>query len=161
MLATDCNGVTHNAFTPHHGGYICPGGYLYACQPPLCDEPNAPVRELWAELSFGCSVKLTWVAGGGNKTRIVCRQDRFPSGYEDGTLIVEMDSTPGESQYFFHTSMPQNEILYYKAFSLTKDAAGNILDYSFVECSSIATVFTDCEISVEKTTLGGLKKLFR
>ena len=160
MLATDLYGETHYLFSPQHGGYVG-SGYLYACQPPLCEEPNSAVLDLEAELTFGCSVKLTWIAGGGNTTVIVYREDRYPTGYNDGEIVVEMPSVPGEPQFYYHTEAPNYTVLYYKAFSLTKSAGGEVINSSFVECSSSDEIYTDCLISVESTTWGGIKKKFR
>jgi hypothetical protein len=160
MLATDLYGETHYCFTPQHGGYAGTG-YLFACQPPLCEEPNSPVLGFEAELAFGCSVELTWTAGSGNTTVIVCRQDRYPTGYNDGEAVVEMPGMPGESQFYFHTEAPDYAVLYYKAFSLTKSAGGDVTNSSFVECSSSDEIYTDCLISVEKSTWGGIKKKYR
>ena len=85
-------------------------------------------------------MKLTWIAGSGNRTMIRYRTDRYPTGTEDGHLAVEVPSTPGESQYFFHTGIPSAATLYYKAFSLTRDAGDLITRSSFVECASVDTV---------------------
>ncbi len=112
-------------------------------------------------MSHGCAVELRWVAGGGNTTVIRCRTDRYPTGYDDGDLVVEMSSTPGESQYYFQTGIQSGSVLFYKAFSSTQDASGNVLNNSFVECSSVDTVLTDCEIAVEETTWGEIKSMYR
>jgi len=160
MLAQDVNWYSHYIFPPQHGGYIG-SGYLYACQPPICPEPNLPVMDFTARMSHGCAVELRWTAGGGNTTVIRCRTDRYPTGYNDGDLVVEMPSTPGESQYYFQTGIQNGVVLYYKAFSLTKDANGYVLNNSFVECSSVDTVLTNCEIAVERSSWGEIKSMYR
>ena len=82
MIAGDPYSGTHYMFSPHHGGDIG-SGYLYSCQPPLCDEPNSPVEGFLASMSYGCAVELTWIAGGGNYTIIRCRTDRYPTPRPD------------------------------------------------------------------------------
>jgi hypothetical protein len=70
-------------------------------------------------------------------------------------------SSPGESQYYFHTGIPTEATLYYKAFSLTRDAGDTITRGSFVECASVDTVQVKCEIGVESTSWGAIKSLYR
>jgi hypothetical protein len=106
-------------------------------------------------------VKLTWVAGSGNRTMIRYRTDRYPTGTEDGLLAIEVPSSPGESQYYFQTGIPNAATLYYKAFSLTRDAGNLITRSSFVECASVDTVQVRCEIGVESTSWGSIKSLFK
>ncbi|MCK4235951.1 MAG: hypothetical protein KAX38_02455 [Candidatus Krumholzibacteria bacterium] len=160
MIATDMYCDYHYLFSPHHGGYVG-NAYLYACQRPLCDEPNMPVEDFYADIGKACAVKLIWRAGGGNRTVIRYRTDRYPTGYEDGELALELDSAPGESQYFYHTNMPRQTLIYYKAFSITRDAGGFVVRDSFVECSSADTVFTDCQIAAEPASWGAIKKKFK
>lgn len=159
MVAVDSYGETRYLFSPNHGGYVGTG-YLYACQRPLCEEPNSPVENFQASMGHGCSVRITWIAGGGNKTVVRYRTDRFPMGYADGELVVELDSTPGESQQYFHTNIPEGAVLYYKAFSLTRNASGTVLNNSFVECASTDTTYVECEIGVESISWGGIKKKY-
>jgi len=160
MIANDIDWYAHYVFPPQHGGYIG-SGYLYTCQEPVCPEPNLPVKDFSAKMSVGCAVELRWTAGSGNTTVIRYRTDRYPTGYDDGELVVEVPSIPGESQYYFHTGIPSGAILYYKAFSLTKGAGGEVITNSFVECSSVDTVLTNCEISVERSTWGEIKGMYR
>jgi hypothetical protein len=160
MFAMDIYGKSHNMFSPQHGGFIGQN-YLYACQPPICDEPNEPVTDFLAEKGSGCSVKLTWTAGSGNRTMVRFRTDQYPTGISDGELAVEVPSTPGESQYFYHTDFTSPVTLYYKAFSLTRDAGDYITRDSFVECSSVDTVAVKCQIGVETTSWGAIKSLFK
>ena len=160
MMAQDVHWYTHYLVSPHHGGYVG-SSYLYACQPPVCPEPNDAVEDFNAEMAHGCAVQLTWRAGGGNTTIICYRTDRFPTGYDDGELAVEMPSMPGEELYYFQTNMPLHTILYYKAFSVTKDSSGNILTNSFVECSSVDTVMTSCEIAVDNASWGEIKSMYK
>jgi hypothetical protein len=160
MIAIDGSGKSHNVFSPQHGGFIGQN-YLYACQQPICEEPNTSVTDFVAEMGQGCAVKLTWVAGSGNRTMIRCRTDRYPTGTSDGTLVVEVPSAPGESQYFFHTGMPNPATIYYKAFSLTRDSGDYITRNSFVECASVDMIEVKCEIGVETTSWGSIKSLYR
>lgn len=160
MYALDLYGQPHNAFAPRHGGFIGQN-FLYACQQPMCEEPSAPVSDFKAEMGPSCSVKLTWTGGGGNRTMIRCRTDQYPTDYEDGQLVVETPSTPGERGFYFQTGMQNLATLYYKVFSLTRDAADNIIKGSFVECSSVDTVFTRCEISVRSVSWGAIKSLYQ
>jgi len=160
MIAIDGYGKSHNVFSPQHGGFLGQN-YLYTCQEPICEEPNTSVADLVAEQGQGCSVKLAWVAGSGNRTMIRYRIDRYPTGTEDGLLAVEVPSVPRESQYYFHTGIPSVATLYYKAFSLTRDAGGLITRSSFVECASVDTVQVKCEIGVETTSWGSIKSLFK
>ncbi len=160
MIAIDGYGRSHNVFSPRHGGFLGQN-YLYTCQEPICEEPNASVTELVAQQGPGCSVKVTWVGGSGNRTMIRYRTDRYPTGAGDGFLAVEMPSAPGESQYYFHTGIPSAATLYYKAFSLTRDAGGLITRSSFVECASVDTVKVKCEIGAESTSWGSIKSLFK
>ncbi|HVO76684.1 MAG TPA: hypothetical protein VMT60_01740 [Candidatus Bathyarchaeia archaeon] len=160
MFAMDMYGKPHNAFSPRHGGYFGMS-YLYACQPPICEEPNATVTSFVAERGPGCSVRLTWTAGSGNRTMIRFRTDQYPTGTSDGQLAVEVPSTPGQSQYFYHTGFPSPAILYYKAFSLTRDAGGLITRDSFVECSAVDSVTVKCEIAAQPISWGAIKSRFK
>jgi hypothetical protein len=160
MIAIDAGGKSHNVFSPQHGGFIGQN-YLYSCQRPICEEPNTSVTGFVAEQGQGCSVKLDWVAGSGNRTMIRYRTDRYPTGSEDGLLAVEMPSSPGESQYYFHTGIPTEATLYYKAFSLTRDAGGLGTRGSFVECGAVGTAQVKCEIGVETTSWGSIKSLYK
>ncbi|MBN1164245.1 MAG: hypothetical protein JXB45_06680 [Candidatus Krumholzibacteriota bacterium] len=160
MYASDPFGQDHYMFSPQYGGFIG-SDYLYTCQPPLCEEPNAGVTELKARASYGTAVKLTWVAGEGNRTVICARTDRFPTGYNDGRLVVERETVPGMSYYFFDTEAPRMLINYYKAFSLTKNAAGEVLNNSLVECSATDTSFVEGEIEAEEVSWGSIKNRFK
>jgi hypothetical protein len=160
MFALDAYGLAQILYTPHHGGFIGTG-YLYACQRPLCEEPNAPVREFVAEKDAGCSTRLSWVAGGGNLTVVRFRTDRYPTDYQDGELAVETASEPGQIQTTLHGGFPEPAILYYKAFSLTRDAGGLITNTSFVECCSADTVVVNCQIAVGAASWGAIKSLFQ
>ena len=160
MFTMDAYGKSHNMFSPQHGAYIGQK-YLYSCQEPICEEPNTPVSGLVAEEGSGCSVKLMWTAGSGNRTMIRFRTDRYPTGTSDGDLAVEVPSTPVESQFFFHTGIPSPATLYYKAFSLTRDAGGLITRDSFVECGSAGVVEVKCEIATRESSWGAIKNLFK
>ncbi len=160
MIAIDGYGKSHNVFSPQHGGFIGQN-YLYTCQEPICEEPNTSVADFVAMQGQGCSVKLAWEAGSGNRTMIRYRTDRYPTGTEDGLLAIEVPSFPGESQYYFHTGIPGAATLYYKAFSLTRDAGDYITRNSFVECASVDTVQVKCEIGVKPASWGSIKSLFR
>lgn len=160
MIAIDGYGKSHNAFSPRHGGFIGQN-YLYTCQEPICEEPNTSAVDFVAMQGQGCSVKLTWVAGSGNRTMIRYRTDRYPTGTEDGLLAVEVPSSPAESQYYFHTGISNAATLYYKAFSLTRDSGDFITRSSFVECASVDTVKVKCEIGVETTSWGAIKSLYK
>ena len=156
MAAIDASDKLHYAFSPHHGGYVG-SGYLYTCQRPICEEPNLPVVELEARAGYGLAVQLTWIAGEGNTTMIRARTDRYPTGYNDGRLVVEMPSSPGQQQYYYDTAATQGTIIYYKAFSLTEDMSGQIIDNSFVECASTDTTFTHGFIATEESSWGSIK----
>jgi hypothetical protein len=160
MYATDHIFNEHLMFSPTHGGYVG-SGYLYTCQEPICEEPNMAVEELEAEAGYGLAVKLTWVAGEGNWTVIRARTDHYPTGYGDGRLVVEMPGSWGQHQYFYDTAAEQGSIVYYKAFSLTKDLSGQIIDDSFVECAATDTTFTHGFIAVEESSWGSIKKKMR
>ncbi len=105
------------------------------------------------------AVKLTWIAGEGNTTVIRAGEDGFPTGYGDGRLVVEMPSTYGQRLYYYDTAAPQGAILYYKAFSLTMDTSGEVLDDSFVECAATDTTFTHGFIATEESSWGAIKKI--
>jgi hypothetical protein len=160
MVVQDDSYKMHSAFSPHHGGYVGPG-YLYTCQTPICEEPNYPVVELDAMAGFGLAVRLTWTAGDGNTTMIRARTDRYPTGYNDGRLVVEVPSVPGQHQVFYDLVAPQGTIIYYKAFSLTKDMSGQIIENSFVECASTDTTFTHGFIATEESSWGSIKNSVR
>jgi hypothetical protein len=161
MFAMDSYGKSHSMFSPQHGGFVGQN-YLYACQEPICEEPNSPVTGLAAAMGQGCYVRLSWNAGSGNRTLIRYRTDRYPTGIDDGTLVVEVPSTPGESQQFVHTGIPTtNTTLYYKVFSLTRDAGDNIVRSSFVECGAVASANVNCEIATQSATWGTIKSLFK
>jgi hypothetical protein len=160
MYAIDAYGQPFNVLSPRHGGYIGQK-YLYACQPPICEEPNSPVLNFIAEKAPACAVKLSWTAGSGNRTMIRYRLDQYPTGYQDGQLAVEVPSSPGQSQFYYHTGIPNQKTVYYKAFSLTRDASDNVVRNSIVECSSADTTYTQCEIAVKPVSWGAIKNLYR
>jgi len=160
MYALDAVGEQLSVFPPMHGGFIGQR-YLYACQEPICEEPNAPVTGFVAEKSPGCAVKLSWTAGSGNRTMVRYRTDMYPTGPSDGELAVETTSVAGETQFFFHTGIANLTRVYYKAFSLTRDAGDNIVRESFVECSSMDTTQVKCEIAVKPASWGAIKSLYR
>lgn len=160
MFVMDAAGASHSMFSPQHGGFVGVN-YLYSCQAPICEEPNTPVTAFTASKGSGCSVKLEWIAGSGNRTMIRYRSDRYPSGYEDGDLAVEVPTSPGESRFFFHTGMPNPATLYYKAFSLTRDASDLVIRDSFVECASADTAAVNCIIATGESSWGAIKSLFR
>ncbi|MCK4548781.1 MAG: hypothetical protein KAU49_01380 [Candidatus Krumholzibacteria bacterium] len=158
MIATDEYNNVHHMFSPHHGGYVG-SSYLYTCQEPICEEPNLPVIALDATAGYGLAVKLTWISGEGNTTVIRARSDSyFPTGPGDGRLVVEMPGSPGMHQYFYDTAAPQGMIIYYKAFSLTKDTSGQVINNSFVECAAMDTTFTHGFIATEESSWGAIKK---
>ena len=158
MYTLDSFSDGHYAFSPQHGGYIG-DSYLYTCQPPLCGEPNMTVTELVAQSGSARSVKLTWTAGKGTHTIIRVREDRFPTGYEDGELVVEIESEPGQQMYFFDTEIPDLAVLYYTAYSLTVDEGGNVFQTSFVECEATDTAFVHYEVGTGNTSWGKIKSL--
>jgi hypothetical protein len=158
MYASDWQYNRHDMFSPHHGGFVGTS-YLYTCQRPICEEPNLPVAGLDATAGYGIAVRLTWTAGEGNVTVIRARTDRYPMGYGDGRLVVEMPSTYGQQLYYYDTAAPQGAIIYYKAFSLTKNLSGEVLDDSFVECSAADTTFTHGFIATEESSWGAIKKI--
>jgi hypothetical protein len=158
MYASDCHYYNHPMFSPNHGGYVG-SSYLYTCQRPICEEPNLPVVDLEAEAGYGIAVKLTWTAGEGNTTVIRARTDRYPTGYGDGRLVVEMPGTFGQHQYYYDTVAEQGAIIYYKAFSLTKDLSGQVIDDSFIECAATDTTFTHGFIATEESSWGAIKKM--
>ncbi len=159
MYSYDIYGVGHYAFSPHHGGYIGES-YLYRCQEPICEEPNTGIADLSADMGNACVVDLSWVAGSGNYTVIRCRTDRYPTGYEDGELVVEMESTPGQKQYFCHSGVRDGAMFYYKAFSLTMSAGGDVEENSLVECSATAEIMVDCQVGVGEKSWGEIKRLY-
>ena len=160
MFATDWNYNEHYMFSPQYGGYVG-SGYLYTCQKPICEEPNLPVVELDAMAGYGLAVKLTWIAGEGNVTVIRASTDGYPAGYSDGRPVVEMPGSPGMHQYFYDTAAPQSVIIYYKAFSLTKDLSGKVIENSFVECAAMDTTFTHGLIGTEESSWGAIKKMMK
>lgn len=159
MRAIDASLGGRNAFSPHHGGYIG-SGWLYTCQEPICEEPNEGVPWLIAEADYGHWVKLAWVAGAGNTTVIMARLDRFPTGHGDGRLVVEMPSVPGQRQIFWDTGAPLSTLVYYAAFSLTKENGVVTLD-SFVECAAVDTTMTTSVIATEEASWGAVKTIMR
>jgi hypothetical protein len=160
MSARDRNGNQHYLFSPKHGGYAGMD-YLYTCQEPICPEPNISVKDLYAITGPGCSIKVGWTSGGGNKTMVRYHPDHYPVGYSDGALLCEVSSSPGEVLFYYHSGIPQGQLVYYTAFSLTRDTAGNILLDSFVECSAMDTVRASCVIAVEESSWSEIKSLYR
>jgi hypothetical protein len=156
LKAVDEYGKEHYAFSPQYGGYVGTS-YMYTCQEPLCEEPNYSVMDLVAEVSYGNSVKLTWVAGSGDHTIIRYSIYRFPQGYNDGHPVVSMESTPGEEQYYFHTNPPLGAMIYYTAFSVTKGVSDEVIRNSFVECGATDTTFTNYLIDAKKASWGAIK----
>ncbi|MBD3180013.1 MAG: hypothetical protein GF417_10655 [Candidatus Latescibacteria bacterium] len=160
MYATDQFGREYYAFSPHHGGYIG-SHFMYNCQNPICQEPNTAVTDLEAGIGMANSVKLTWTAGGGEKTMIRYSLDGYPTGYGDGEHVVTVDSAPGQEQFYYHTNPPRGEIIYYTAFSLTMDGADEVIRNSFVECAATDTTFAETQIEAEITSWGALKSRMR
>ncbi|MBN2185009.1 MAG: hypothetical protein JW746_06740 [Candidatus Krumholzibacteriota bacterium] len=158
MYTLDSFGDGHYAFSPQHGGYIG-NSYLFTCQQPLCEEPNMPVTELSAEGGYSRNVQLTWKAGAGNYTVIRMREDRFPTGYEDGELVIATESEPGQQMSFLHLGVPDLGILYYTAYSLNVDGGGNVFQDSFVECGATDTVLVHYQIGTENSSWGKIKSL--
>ncbi len=160
MIARDRYNNRHYLFSPKHGGYVG-SDYLYCCQEPICEEPNAHVKNVYAITGPGCSVKIGWFTGSGNRTMIRYSYDHYPTGYDDGELLLEVPSSPGVDQFIYHTSVPQAQLIYYSLFSLTRDMGGAIELGSFVECSSLDTVFTSCVIATKESTWGQIKNLYK
>jgi hypothetical protein len=160
MTARDRYSNNHYMYSPKHGGYVG-SDYLYRCQEPICEEPNAHVQSVYAITAPGCSVKVGWFTGSGNRTMIRYSYDHFPAGYDDGELLVEVPSIPGIEQFTYHTSIPQGQLIYYTAFSLTRDVGGAIELGSFVECTSTDTVMTSCVIATKESTWGQIKNLYK
>ncbi len=160
MSARDRYGSHHYLFSPKHGGYAG-SGFLYTCQDPICPEPNLSVKDLSAITGPGCSVKVSWTSGGGNRTMVRYHADHFPQGYEDGVLLCEVVSSPGDILFYYHYGIPQGQLIYYTAFSLTRDAGGNIALDSFVECSAMDSVTANCVIAVEETSWSRIKSIYR
>ncbi|MDD3641887.1 MAG: hypothetical protein PHQ19_00260 [Candidatus Krumholzibacteria bacterium] len=157
MRAVDGDYLPRYLFSPHHGGYIGEG-WLYTCQEPICDEPNEAVSRLIAEADYGHWVKLAWIAGGGNTTVVRARLDRFPAGYADGRLVAEIPSAPGQHQICYDTGAPLNTLVYYAAFSLTREGGAVTLD-SFIECAAVDTAMTTSVIATEPASWGAIKTL--
>lgn len=155
MFATDQYAETHYAFSPHHGGYVG-NSYLYACQEPICEEPNLSVLDFEASEGLANTVQLMWTAGGGDHTIIRYSVDRFPEGYGDGELVVDIESIPGEVKLFSHEDPPHSVIIYYTAFSVTS-VSGDVIRNSFVECGATDTTLSKELINAEKTSWGILK----
>lgn len=160
MIVRDRNGAQHFLFSPKHGGYAGTD-YLYTCQEPICPEPNLPVEDLCAVTGYGCSIKVSWTSGGGNSTMVRYALDRFPEGYSDGALLCEVPSFPGEELSCYHYGIPQGQLVYYTAFSLTRDPDGSIGLDSFVECAAMDTVRASCVISVKESSWGEIKSLYK
>jgi len=160
MSARDRYGTQHYLFSPKHGGYAGTD-YLYTCQEPICPEPNVSVKDFYAITGPSCSIKVGWTAGAGNRTMVRYHVDHYPEGYLDGALLCELSSTPGEVQFYYHTGVPQGQLVYYTAFSLTRDLGGDISLDSFVECSAMDSVRASCVIAVKESSWGEIKNLYR
>jgi len=160
MIARDASGGYHLAFSPMHGGYLGQS-YLYACQEPICEEPNTTATAFDVMPGGDCRVKVRWAAGGGNRTMVRWSTHRFPTGIEDGHLAFEIPTNPGQSYYQYHVEIPTPAVLYYTAFSLTRDASGLIVRDSFVECSAVDWIQIKCEIATEETSWGAIKSIYR
>ncbi len=160
MVARDKSGGYHSVFSPQHGGYLG-SGYLYSCQDPICEEPNTAVTGFDVRPGGDCRVKVLWTAGSGNVTMIRWSLYRFPVGIEDGHLAAEIATVPGQSYYLYHVEIPTPAVLYYTAFSYTRDPSGLVVRDSFVECTSVDWIAIKCEIGVEETSWGAIKDLYR
>ena len=88
------------------------------------------------------------------------RFDRFPTGYNDGELAVEVPTMPDQWQFFYHTGLPQGKVVYYSAFSLTRDIGGEIALNSFIECASTDTVNTSCVVATKESSWSLIKKMY-
>lgn len=155
IYATDRYGNVHYAFSPRHGGYVG-SDFLYTCQEPICEEPNLPVLDLVAEPGYANSVKLTWIAGGGDHTIIRYSTDHFPEGYADGLSLVNIESSPGEIKQVSHVDPPSDIVIYYTAFSVSS-VSGEVIRNSFVDCGATDTTFFSKPIATETTSWGALK----
>lgn len=160
MMARDASGGSHLAFSPQHGGYMGQT-YLYACQPPICEEPNTTAPYFEVVPGGDCRVKVKWTAGGGTSTMVRWSTHRYPTGVEDGHLAFEKPTVPGQSYYAYHVEIPTPAMIYYTAFSLTRDASGAIVRDSFVECTAVDYIFIKCEIATQESSWGAIKSLYR
>lgn len=160
MLVRDIRGGYHSAFPPQHGGYLG-SSYLYACQEPICEEPNTTAVGFDVATNGDCRVGVAWTAGGGNSTMVRWSTHRFPTGIEDGHLAFEIPTSPGQHYYRHHVEILSPATLFYTAFSLTRDAAGLIICDSFVECSAVDWIRLECEIATEETSWGAIKAIYR
>jgi hypothetical protein len=160
MVARDVSGGYHLAFSPMHGGYLGQS-YLYACQEPICEEPNTTATAFDIRLLEGCRVKVLWTAGGGNRTMVRWSTHRFPTGIEDGHFAVEVPTKPGLNYLVYLDRFPTPAVLYFTAFSLTRDASGLIARDSFVECSAVDKIDINCVIATEETSWGAIKNIYR
>ena len=160
MMARDASGGAHSAFSPKHGGYMGQT-YLYACQPPICEEPNASATSCEVIPGGDCRVKVRWTAGGGNVTMVRWSTHRYPTGIEDGHLAFERPTVPGQFYYAYHVEIPTPAKIYYTVFSLTRDASGAIVKDSFVECTAVGSIIIKCEIATQESSWGAIKSLYR
>lgn len=147
------------ALTPRHGGYI--GALdLYHCQPPLCPEPHAPVRDFAPLQSGGYVIELGFVAGGGDFTMIRYRTDGVaPGSVHDGQLLMVLPTVPGVSYALYHDN-PQVSQYWYTAFSV--DLVGeDVVRSSFLECDSSCSAMVDESVPSAPTSWGEVKSQYQ
>ena len=147
------------ALCPRHGAYAGPPD-LHHCQPPLCPEPNDPVRDFAPLASADSRVLLGWTAGGGNFTAIRCRSDgRSPVSLADGELLALVATVPGGSYVWAHEN-PSLPRYWYAAFAITMAGDAVVLGGS-LECDSLTSAELDPSVPATPATWGTLKRLYR
>lgn len=147
------------ALTPHHGAFAGDSD-LYHCQPALCAEPLAPVRDLEAIQSGGSVIELGWTVGEGGWTMIRYRTDgQFPLSVHDGQLLVLRSGAPGEYQTALNTNLDMAHF-WYTAFNV--EMSGDVvLQGSQLECGSFIQASQDESVANETMSWGALKSNYR
>ncbi len=162
MIARDASGELHYVFSPQHGGYLGQE-YLYACQEPICEEPNMTATCFEVVPDVNCRVRLRWNAGSGNCSMIRWSTNRYPTSIADGELAVEIPTSQGQiyDVSVYHEELSATTPLYYTVFSITRDPSGLIVRDSFVECVALGYTYMRCPVATEETSWGTIKSLYR
>ena len=66
-------------------------------------------------------------------TLIVCRNDRYPADYNDGTVVCDLTNSPGSQDTFLHSGLQNGNLYYYAAFAYDTD--GNYSGPAYVSAT--------------------------
>jgi len=81
-------------------------------------------------------------------TLIVCRNDRYPADYDDGTVVCDLTNSPGSQDTFLHSGLQNGNQYYYAAFAYDTD--GNYSGPAYASATPNGIV-SEPDISLSET----------